>query len=320
MSLIERALQKARTPRPISSESEADAQSILMPAPQGPRTVPIPEASPAPGRSPSAAGAGAHERSPVAEFPRVAATPELQITEAFLRDKGLRAEPAEEGQQRAEYRHIKHGLLPELRARDARRIILVTSALQGEGKSFSAAHLAMSLAVEPDNTVLLVDADVIRPNLTRTFGLAGRAGIMDAVADTRIDVQALIVTTSIEGLSILPAGRSHENATEYFASLRMREVIEQLLSVPNRIVVIDSLPLLMTTEARALAPVAGQIVMVVRAESTPQDAVQDAIGLLGEGANVKLLLNAVVRNKALGYLGAEYGYGYNYNSKAEKAP
>jgi Mrp family chromosome partitioning ATPase len=98
----------------------------------------------------------------------------------------------------------------------------------------------------------------------------------------------------------------------------MHEVIEQLLLVPNRIVVIDSLPLLLTTEARALAPVAGQIVMVVRAESTPQSAVKEAIELLGEGANVKLLLNAVVRTKALGYLGSEYGYGYNYRS--EKAP
>lgn len=303
MSLIERALQKARTSGAAARASEIDAEPRPATV-HGQRTVPVTDAA----------------QLPVLgnEFPRVVTKPELQITEDFLREKGLRAELEDESQQRAEYRHIKQGLAAELRAPDARRIVLITSALQGEGKSFSAAHLAMSLSVEPDYTVLLVDADVIRPNLTRTFGLAGRPGIMDAVADRDIDVQSLIVTTSMPGLSILPAGRSHENATEHFASARMHEVIEQLLSVPNRIVVIDSLPLLMTTEARALAPVAGQIVMVVRAERTPQSAVRQAIDLLGEQANIKLLLNAVVRTKALDYLGAEYGYGYSYNS--EKTP
>jgi receptor protein-tyrosine kinase len=302
MSLIERALQKARSNGPSAAVPRSPA--VPIPLPQGPQTQPIADTRPVPVL--------------VTEHSRVAAAPQLQITEAHLREVGLRAEPHDEAQQRAEYRHIKHGLTAELREPNARRIVLITSALQGEGKSFSAAHLAMSLAVEPDYTVLLVDADVIRPNLTRTFGLAGRPGIMDAVADPSIDVQSLIVTTNIEGLSILPAGRSHENATEYFASARMHEVIEQLLAVPNRIVVIDSLPLLMTTEAQALAPVAGQIVMVVRAERTTQRAVSEAIELLGKGANVKLLLNAVVRTKALGYLGLDYGYGYNY--KSEKTP
>lgn len=303
MSLIERALQKARTTRGPAPVPTVDAP-VHAPTAFAPRSVPIAETQPVP--------------LLVNEFPRVAPAPALQITDAFLREQGLRAEPEDEMQQRAEYRHIKHGLSAELRAPNARPIVLVTSALQGEGKSFSAAHLAMSLAVEPDYTVLLVDADVIRPNLTRTFGLAGRPGIMDAVADPSIDVHSLIVTTSIEGLSILPAGRPHENATEHFASARMHEVIEQLLAVPNRIVVIDSLPLLLTTEARALAPVAGQIVMVVRAESTPQSAVREGIELLGEDANIKLLLNAVVRTKAMDYLGSGYGYGYKYNS--EKAP
>jgi len=308
MSLIERALQKARVNRPAPPTHEARDR--------GPNTVPVPIVTEVPSQPivPPPPTAAVVAKG----FPRIVSTPQLTISDAMLREKGLRALPEDEQQQRAEYRHIKHGLLPELRAPDGKRTVVITSALQGEGKSFSAAHLAMSLAVEPDYTVLLVDADVIRPNLTRTFGLAGRPGIMDAVVDPSVDVQSLIVTTNIEGLSLLPAGRPHENATEHFASARMREVIEQLLAVPNRIVVIDSLPLLLTTEARALSPVAGQIILVVRAESTAQSAVMQALELLGEGANVKLVLNAVVRTKALGYLGAEYGYGYNYN--AEKTP
>ncbi len=291
MSLIERALQKAR-------ESGDAAPTAHERASIG--------STPKPSQTPEQ-----HKRTTAAvELPRIAAAPDLTITEAFLREKGLRAPTDQEQQQRAEYRHIKHGLFAEFRNTEMRRLVLVTSALQGDGKSYSAAHLSLSLAVEPDHTILLVDADVIRPNVSRAFGLSDRPGLMDAVGDESMDVQSLIVTTSIEGFSILPAGRPNQNATEYFASARMHEVMEQLLAVPNRIVVVDSLPLLLTTEARALASLAGQILLVVRAEITPQSAVLKALELLGESANVKLLLNAVVHTKALDYLGL--GYGYNY--------
>ena len=136
---------------------------------------------------------------------------------------------------------------------------------------------------------------------------------MDAASDDAVDVESLVVPTNVEGLSFLPAGRMNPNATEYFASARMQEIFRQLLAVPGRLLVVDSLPLLLTTEARALAPLAGQVLLVVRAESTPRQAVLEAVNLLGDQANVKLLLNAAVRTKALAYLGYGYGYGYNYN-------
>jgi exopolysaccharide/PEP-CTERM locus tyrosine autokinase len=207
---------------------------------------------------------------------------------------------------------VKRRLLAEVQAGTANRLVLMASALPGEGKSFSSANLAMSLALEPDYTVLLVDADVIKPNLSRVFGLTERPGLVDAVADASADVESMIVTTSVEGLSILPAGRTDPNATELFASSRMQQVVDQLLAVPNRLVVFDSLPLLLTTEARALVPLAGQILLVVRAESTPQQAVLQALDLIGDEANVKLMLNAVVRTKAMKYMGYGY-YGYDYN-------
>ena len=136
---------------------------------------------------------------------------------------------------------------------------------------------------------------------------------MDAAADDSIDVETLIVSTNIEGLSFLPAGRMNPNATEYFASARMQEIFRQLMAVPGRLLVVDTLPLLLTTEARALAPLAGQVLLVVRAESTPRQAVLESLNLLGGDANVKMLLNAAVRTKALAYLGYGYGYGYSYN-------
>jgi protein-tyrosine kinase len=294
MSLIERALNKAR--------------DGAMPA-SGGGGVRI-------GAEPAAqvAGQAASRRPCRCASPRRAASRRrnCRVTDTLLDAAGLLAPHDQQRQVTSEYRHIKRRLLAEIQAGSASRMILMASALPGEGKSFSSANLAFSLALEPDFTVVLVDADVIKPNLTRVFGLLNRQGLMDAAADRSVDVESLIVSTNIEGLSILPAGRTDANATEYFASSRMQEIVNELLAVPNRLLVVDSLPLLLTTESRALVPLAGQVVLVVRAESTPQQAVLQAVDLLGEDANVKVVLNAMVRTKAQAYMGYGY-YGYNYN-------
>jgi protein-tyrosine kinase len=300
MSLIERALNKARDGAMPASGS-GGARVGAEPAGQLAGLA--------------AAAAAVPQRDPA---PRRVEVPELQVTDSLLDAAGLLAPHDQQRQVTSEYRHIKRRLLAEIQAGTASRMILMASALPGEGKSFSSANLAFSLALEPDFTVVLVDADVIKPNLTRVFGLLNRQGLMDAAADPAVDVESLIVSTNIEGLSILPAGRTDANATEYFASNRMQKIINELLAVPNRLLVVDSLPLLLTTEARALVPLAGQVVLVVRAESTPQQAVLQAVDLLGEDANVKVVLNAMVRTKAQAYMGyGYYGYNYNYGEGAE---
>jgi MinD-like ATPase involved in chromosome partitioning or flagellar assembly len=154
---------------------------------------------------------------------------------------------------------------------------------------------------------------VIKPFVSQSLGIAERKGLMDALLDPVCNPEDLVLTTDIEGLSVMPAGSVSEHATEYFASGRAREVLEQLLAVPNRIIVVDTLPLLQTTEARALAPFAGQVLLVVRAESTPQAAVREALAVLGGATNVKLILNATVRTRVTRYLGHGYGYGYEYS-------
>jgi protein-tyrosine kinase len=299
MSLIERALNKARDgamPASGGGSVRVGAEPVAQVA--GP-----------------VATAGVPLREPA---PRRVEAPELQVTDGLLDAAGLLAPHDQQRQVTSEYRHIKRRLLAEIQAGSANRMILIASALPGEGKSFSSANLAFSLALEPDFTVVLVDADVIKPNLTRVFGLLDRQGLMDAAADRSVDVESLIVSTNIEGLSILPAGRTDANATEYFASSRMQEIVHELLAVPNRLLVVDSLPLLLTTESRALVPLAGQVVLVVRAESTPQQAVLQAVDLLGEDANVRVVLNAMVRTKAQAYMGyGYYGYNYNYGEGAE---
>jgi protein-tyrosine kinase len=300
MSLIERALNKARdgaAPATSGTGLRVGTESVAQVAGPQVATAALPLRDPA---------------------PRRVEAPELQVTDALLDAAGLLAPHDQQRQVTSEYRHIKRRLLAEIQAGSANRMVLMASALPGEGKSFSSANLAFSLALEPDFTVVLVDADVIKPNLTRVFGLFNRQGLLDAAADRSVDVESLIVSTNIEGLSILPAGRTDANATEYFASSRMQEVVNELLAVPNRLLVVDSLPLLLTTESRALVPLAGQVVLVVRAESTPQQAVLQAVDLLGEDVNVKVLLNAMVRTRAQAYMGyGYYGYNYNYGEGAE---
>ncbi len=283
MSLIEQALYKKKE----QADATASAERRAVPAERA--------------RESNAPPAG-----------RTADQPSLQITESRLAELGLRADRDQLRQQRAEYRHLKRSVLASVAENEANRLVLVASALEGEGKTFTATNLALSLALDPDHAVLLVDADVIQPTLSGMFGLSDRAGIMDAVLDPTLDVESLVLTTSIEGLSILPAGRAHENATEYFASVRMREVVERISSVPNRIIVMDSLPLLLSTESTALAPSAGQVLLVVRAEGTPKPAVRQAIALLGSHPNIKLVLNAVVWTRLLDYMVYGYGYGYGY--------
>jgi receptor protein-tyrosine kinase len=287
MSLIEKALEKTRSTNRAPTRTE--------PAPEIRATDPVPVA-------PLVSALTA---------PREVLEPELQVSEERLRAIGVRAPDSFIHQQLSEYRHIKRQLLTEMSgSSDAKsRVVLVTSALAGEGKSFSAVNLAMSLALEPDFVTLLVDADVIKPNVSRQFGLVDRRGLMDAALHDDIDVESLVVTTSIPGLSILPAGTPSRNATENFGSARMSQVIRQLLLPQNRIVVIDSLPMLLTTEVRTLVPHAGQVVFVVRAQATPKSAVLQSLDLLGSECNVKLMLNAVEPDNLARY----YGYSYNYN-------
>jgi protein-tyrosine kinase len=289
MSLIEKALGKAKV-TPVSGGGEAVAAV--------------------------AAGPGRLESAP--PMPRHANDPHVRLTDAMLDTLGLRAPKEQERQRASEYRHIKRQVVSELREHEVRRVIVVASALAGEGKSFTSANLARSLALEPEHTVLLIDADVIKPFISQSLGIADRKGLMDALLEPMRNPEDLVLKTDIEGLSVMPAGSVSHHATEYFASARTREVLDQLLLVPNRIIVIDTLPLLQTTEARALAPFAGQVLLVVRAESTPQAAVHEALTVLGKGRNVKLILNAAVRTRITRYFAHGYGYGYDYNYSSSR--
>jgi exopolysaccharide/PEP-CTERM locus tyrosine autokinase len=199
---------------------------------------------------------------------------------------------------------VKHG-----------NLIMITSAVPGEGKSFTAANLAMSIAMELDHTVLLVDADVARPSLPAIFDLPPSKGLLDVLIDPDLDLSQVMLRTNIEKLSILPSGLRHQHATELLASDAMAKLLEDLATrYSDRVIIFDSPPLLVTTEARALASHMGQVVLVVRAERTTQAEVRHALSLI-ELAPVKMLmLNQAADPSASGH-GYGYGYGYGYGDE-----
>lgn len=187
-------------------------------------------------------------------------------------------------------------------------LIMITSALPGEGKSFTAINLAISIAMEMDNTVMLVDADVARPSVLSMLGLPSAEGLLDVVTANSLDISGVLLRTNIEKLSILPSGTQHPRATELLASDAMIRLLDDMAKrYPDRIIIFDSPPLLATTEARELATHMGQIVVVVQAGETGQGAVKEALATI-EACPLKMM----VLNQATQQASERYGYGYAY--------
>ena len=202
-------------------------------------------------------------------------------------------------------------------------LIMVTSALAGEGKSFTAVNLAMSIATEFDHTVMLVDADVARPSVLRILGLPSGPGLLDLLDDSS-DMSKVLLRTNVDKLTVLPSGTPHKRATEMLASEAMRRLLDDMASrYPDRIIIFDSPPLLLTTESRVLATNMGQIVVVVQAGRTLQSDVQHALATI-ESCPVKMMLLNQVRvdeRSAYGYgYGYGAGYGYGYGNRQDHEP
>ena len=222
-----------------------------------------------------------------------------------------------------QFRVIKRPLLKSAKAGDAAvrhgNLIMVTSALTGEGKSFSSVNLAMSIAMELDSTVLLVDADVARPSVLRMLGLPSSPGLLD-VLEGKTDIASVLLRTNIDKLTILPSGTPHPQATELLASEAMRSLLDDMSGrYPDRIVIFDSPPLLLTTEARVLASQMGQVVMVVQADKTLRADVEHALATINTCPHVNLMLNKSRVDSTGGYhQTSAYGYGYGYETLSGK--
>jgi len=213
-----------------------------------------------------------------------------------------------------EFRILKRPLLtnvatPAAPIRNA-NLIMVTSSLPGEGKSFTAINLAISIAMELDRTVLLVDADVARPSIPRVLGFPDHKGLLDVLQDKSLKLSDVLLKTNIAKLSILSAGTKDAHSTELLASEGMGRLLNEMSRrYADRIIIFDSPPLLLTTESRVLATKMGQVVFVVRADETPRNAVKEALDTI-EACPVKLMVLNQARNIDGMAYGYEYGYGY----------
>jgi protein-tyrosine kinase len=305
MSTLERALAKAKLAgektvlSPRGASQLGRVTRVAHPPAQGPHDA-VPDATARP-------GSDRH----------------VQVDRAALRQVGLMAPESQEWRVVEEYRQIKRPLLAKAAGRAGlpiarANLVAVSSAVPGEGKTFTCINLAISIARERDWSVLLVDGDVAKPHVTGLFGLDTEPGLLDFLRDPDTSIDKCVIATDIPGLSILPAGRRDDYTDELLASDRMDQFLQYLAdSNPRRLVLFDTSPLLAATQSALLASHMAQIVVVVKAGSTTHEQVLHAIAKLDPEKAIGLVLNqAQLGADRLAY-GGEYGYGYGYNDGSQ---
>lgn len=298
MSIIEKAASRIDLQRPAAPHAAVeDVAPDTAPA----HEPPVPPVLPLPALEAPAFAAPAT---------KPAAKP-VELDLARLHGMGMVTPAGGRTQLLEDFRIIKRPLLQRAFAARApgtnpANLVMVASARPGEGKTWCAINLAMSIAMELDHTVLLVDADVARPSVLRTLGQPNQRGLMDLLVDDKLDVADVMLRTNVDTLSILPAGTPTARATELLASSGMSALVREIASrYPDRVVIWDSPPLLMTSESRVLASHMGQIALVVEAEKTTQHDVMEALRQLEGCSNVNLIYN-----KTRDVTGVNQAYGY----------
>ena len=315
MCIVERALQKAQAKgrqesavTPVAGASDVGEKVEVVP-PSGSFISDV--------ANPSGASLSSFGVPETASATSMDAKAIVHLDFARLRDEGRVPSSEMTRQVEEEMRRVKWPVLNAIEGRGGEKaarhnVVLVTSAVPGEGKTFTSLNLALSIVRDRESRVVLVDGDVARPGLTPTLGLEGRPGLNEVLEDTAMDVEAVIYRTDIDGLFFVPAGRWHDHSPEFFAGSRMPQVIEELSRrVGNGVIIFDSPPLLSTNDAQALTRYAGQVLLVVRSDDTEQQAVLDALALVYRTAVVSAVLNRVSPSIVSRYYG-QYYYGYNY--------
>ena len=304
MSIVEKALQKAQAKpeRPAAERAAADGAVPPYEAPAATTSAPL-------------ALDGIDVVATATAMGRECRGGSVTLDVQRLRNDGRLAPEGLAQQTDEEFRRIKWPVLNAITRREGvapavNNIVLVTSAIPGEGKTFNALNLALSIARERDLDVLLVDGDVAQPSLSASVGLAGRPGVTDLLRDSRLTVEDVTYATNVVGLYLLPAGARHDNAPELLSSTRMATVAADLSQrMTPGVVVIDSPPILATNEAQVLTRYAGQVLLVVRADSTEQRVVTEALSLIDRNRPVSAILNRIEPSLVSRYYN-HYYYGY----------
>ncbi len=224
-----------------------------------------------------------------------------------------------------EFRVIKRTLLQNATKRREEgslnsNLIMVTSSREGEGKTFVAINLAMSIAAERDRKVLLIDADLSKPSIMARLGLKADRGLIEVLEDPSIDLADVLIGTNIESLTLLPAGGPHQLSAELLASTRMEQFMAEVAQrYPDRIVLLDTPPVLATSEAAALAIHVGQIAFVVETSKTSQAAVRESLGMISICPDIGFVMNKMPFQFGATRFGSYYkGYAKSYYRSNKK--
>ncbi|MGR5134591.1 XrtA-associated tyrosine autokinase [Vibrio alfacsensis] len=240
---------------------------------------------------------------------------DIFIDENSLQDKGMVCVRDNGRRYRIndEFRAIKHKLLnnafgPGAEVHTNGNLIMVSSANPNEGKTFSAVNLALILSLEKNKSVLLVDADVLKPSVSKTLDIESRAGLIDYLNGDVSSVDSIIYNTTVPNLRIMPSGESHHLSYELLASDKMLGLAQELANrYTDRIVIFDCPPILGVIETISLSKLVGQVVIVVEHNKTKMSLVQRAVSQLDSRLAIGFIVNKSVNTKL-----SQYGYGYGY--------
>ncbi len=234
----------------------------------------------------------------------------LEIDFNRLQAAGFITPTSPRSQQIECFRVIKRNLLklafpPEATSPENNNVIMITSAAPGEGKTFVALNLAMSISIERDLFVLLIDGDSNRRTLGQLLGVQQERGLVDLLAEEGRDVGEIILRTNVPNLSFMPAGRPHTHGTELLSSKRMGALMRDVgAHYPDRVIIIDTSPVTVTNEGVVLSSYVGQTVLVVEKDATTKQNLQRALFMLKGGRNVSCVLNRVIDEHGYDH----YGY------------
>jgi receptor protein-tyrosine kinase len=315
--LIEEAARRLEELR----RAGVDVHGGVAPRPSKHTTAPAPTPTPeaavaaleSDGLSPLASNAtqiNGHRRESTLREPTSVPSRSIDIDFRRLGSRGFVTPDMATSQIAEEFRIIKRPIIRNAMGRGGAKVrngnlVMVTSALPSEGKTFTSLNLALSMATEIDTTALLVDGDVSHPSIPALVDAPHGPGLLDLLTRDDLDFADCLIKTNIDKLSLLPAGTRHRRSTELLASEQMASLLREMASrYPDRIIIFDSPPLLATTEARVLAGNMGQIVMVVAADSTSQHSVTQALATIEGCEVVMMVLNKASRTD----VGAYYGY------------
>jgi len=222
----------------------------------------------------------------------------IKFSEKLLLEQGFCIGEADDSSLTHQFRRIKRVIINKAftsSAGDKKNLVLVTSPNEGEGKTFFCVNLALSVALEQDTTVLLIDANIKKPSLNNALGIEAKKGLMEYLTGEVDSIADVMIETSIRNLKIIPAGEVHFRATELLASEKMKQLTEELaLRYPDRLVVFDAPHLIGVNETAVLANLMGQAIITVESNKTQIDNLKLIKSTINDNVDVGVVLNKIL--------------------------